>query len=89
MRSRTGGGLPLPSRGLDARQRLAQVAQAVGRVAELVAELVVVALEPAGADAEDQPAARDVVDGAGHVGQQLRVAVAVAGHERAELGRAR
>ena len=56
--------------------------------AELVAVLVVVALEPAGADAEDEPptpSAPDVVDGARHVGQQLGVAVAVARDEGADL----
>ena len=57
---------------------------AAGR-AELVAVLVVVLLEPAGADAEDEPAAADVVDGAGHVGEQVGVAVAVARDERADL----
>lgn len=54
-------------------------------VAELVAVFVVVLLEPAGADTEDEPAATDVVDGARHVGQQLRVAVAVAGDQRTDL----
>ena len=70
---------------LDPRQRVAQVAHAVGRGAELVAVLVVVALEPAGADAEDRAAAGDVVDRAVRVGQQLGVAVRVADHQRADL----
>ena len=62
-----------------------EVAQARRRGAELVAVLVVVALEPARADAEHEPAAADVVDRARHVGEQVRVAVRVAGDERAEL----
>ena len=69
----------------DARQRLGEVGEPGARGAEVVAVLVVVALEPARADAEDEPAAGDVVDGAGHVGQQLGVAVAVAGDQRADL----
>src|SRR5690606_20866233 len=60
--------------------------------AELVTVLLVVALEPPRTGAEDEPAlARalrtDVVDRACHVGLQVRVAVAVAVHERAELHR--
>ena len=42
-------------------------------------------LEPARPDAEDQPAVAHVVDGAGHVGEQFGVAVAVAGDQRADL----
>jgi hypothetical protein len=70
---------------LDPRQRLLEIGEAAARGAELVAVLVVVALEPAGPDAEDEATAADVVDGARHVGEQLGVAVAVAGHERADL----
>ena len=51
-----------------------------------VAVLEVVALQPAGPQAEHQPAARGVVDGAGHVGQQVRVAVAVARHQGSDPG---
>ena len=82
---RVGAGLSLPSRRLDPGQRLAERVEPAAGGAELVAVLVVVLLEPARADAEDQPAAADVVDGAGHVGQQLGVAVAVARHEGADL----
>ena len=75
---------PFPAR-LDHRQRRVEVAQAARSRPELVAVLVVVALEPARADPEDEPPAGDVVDRARHVGEQVRVAVRVAGDERAEL----
>ena len=81
----SGGGLSLPRRSLIRGSACAQRPHAVGRGAELVAVLVVVALEPAGADAEDRAAAGDVVDRAVRVGQQLRVAVGVADHQRADL----
>ncbi len=38
------------------------------------------------AEAEDEPATADVVDGAGHVGEQVGVSVADAGDEEADLG---
>src|SRR5690625_3441243 len=69
----------------DAGQRLRQVTQAGAGGAELVPVLAVVALVPACADAEDQSSAADVVDRAGHVGEQVGVAVAVAGDQRADL----
>src|SRR3954453_11180987 len=53
-------GVELADAVLDARERLLEVPQAVGRGAELVAVLVVVALEPARADAEDRAPAGDV-----------------------------
>ena len=81
----TGGGFSLASRDSMRGSAARQVVQPLARRPELVAVLVVVLLEPARADAEDQPAVADVVDGAGHVGQQLGVAVAVAGDERADL----
>ena len=81
----TGGGLSLPQRFTIVGQRAVEVAQPVGRRAELVAVLVVVAPEPAGTDAEDEAAAGDVVDGARHVGLQVRVAVGVAGDQAADL----
>ena len=56
-----------------------------GRGPELVAVLAVVALEPARADAEHEATVADVVDGARHVGEQVRIAVRVARDERAEL----
>src|SRR5690625_5110837 len=73
----------------DPGQRLGQVRQPGPGGAEVVAVLQVVALEPARADAEDEPPPADVVDGAGHVGEQVGVAVAVAGDERADLRPAR
>ena len=54
--------------------------------AEVVTVCGVVLFVPPGAQTEDQPAAADVVDGAGHVGEQVRVAVADAGDEEADLG---
>ena len=78
----------LPAR-RDALEAVGEVVQARAGRAELVAVLVVVALEPARAGAEDEAAlaaARaDVVDRAGHVGLQVGVAVAVAVDEAAEL----
>ena len=70
-------------------QRSREVAEPARRGAELVAVLLVVALEPTGADAEDEAAVADVVDRAGHVGEQVRVAVRVAGDERADARRVR
>src|SRR5690606_16478288 len=80
-----GGGVEPGPAGPDAGERLREVGQPAAGGAELVAVLVVVALEPARADAEDEPSAGDVVDGAGHVGEQIGVAVAVAAHQGAEL----
>ena len=81
----SGGGLSLPMRSLIRGSACRRSRRRSGRGAELVAVLVVVALEPAGADAEDRAAAGDVVDRAVRVGQQLRVAVGVADHQRADL----
>ena len=83
--SRVGAGLRRAQRAVIRGMRLGEVGDPGARGAELVAVLVVVLLEPARADPEDQPPAGDVVDGAGHVGQQLGVAVAVAGDQRADL----
>src|SRR5439155_1521190 len=60
---------------LDHGQRGVESAQAAADGAELVAVLVEVALEPAGADAEKVPAAGDVVDRPRHVGEQVRIPV--------------
>jgi hypothetical protein len=75
----------LPQPRPDPRQRLSEGVQSAARGAELVAVLVVVLLEPARADPEDEAAAADVVDGPRHVGEQIGVAVAVARDERADL----
>src|SRR5215217_3433552 len=40
---------------------------------------------PAGTETEDQPAAADLVDGVGHLGNQSRIAEAGAGYERTDL----
>src|SRR5579883_440977 len=71
---------------LDDRERRRQVVQAGGRRAELVAEVVVLALEPAGADTQDEAAVADVVDRRRHLREQGRVAVAVAGDHAADGG---
>ena len=60
-------------------------AQPRGGGAELVAVFLVIALVPAAADAEDEAAAGDVVERPRHVGEQVRVAVAVRGDEAADL----
>ena len=78
-------GVQLRPSAADAGECLRQVGEPRAGRAEVVAVLVVVALEPTCADAEDEPAPADVVDGAGHVGQQLGVAIAVARDERADL----
>jgi hypothetical protein len=52
---------------------------------EVVAVLVVVAFEPAGAEAEDEAAAADVVDGPGHVREQVGIAVADRGDQGGQL----
>ena len=82
---RVGGGLSLAQRASMRGRSSASWFEPAAGGAELVAVLVVVALEPARADAEDQPALADVVDGARHVGEQFGVAVAVAGDQRADL----
>ena len=62
-----------------------EIPQARGRGAELVAVLLVIALIPPAADAEDEAAVGDMVERAGHVGEQVGVAVAVRGDEAADL----
>ena len=80
-----GGGVSLSKRSMIFGSVVGELAQPVGRGAELVAVLGVVALEPARADAEHEAAAAQVVDRARHVGEQVRVAVRVAGDERADV----
>lgn len=69
----------------DAGHGLGKVRDALPRRAELVAEVLVVLLEPAGPDAQDQSPTADVVHGACHVRQQVGVAVGVARHEGTDL----
>jgi hypothetical protein len=88
--SRVGGGFSFDQRERMIGQVAGEGIQPAARRAELVAVLVVVALEPAGARAEDEAALAavtraDVVDGAGHVGLQVRVAVTVAVDQCTEL----
>ncbi len=81
----TGPGFSLREPPVDALERVLEVMEPRRDGAERVAVLEVVALEPARADAEDHATARDVVDGARHVGEEIRVAIRVAADERAEL----
>ena len=69
----------------DHRDRRLQRAEPRAAGPEVIAVLAVVALGPARADAVDHPAAADVVDRPHDVGEELWVAVRVAGHERADL----
>ena len=69
----------------DDLQRLVELVEPVGERAELVAELIVLELEPAGADAQDRAARADHVERGDRLGQQRRVAVGVAGDQGAEL----
>src|SRR5664280_769962 len=69
----------------DQRQVAVKGIESTARGTELVAVLVVVLLEPARADTQDQPPLADVVYRACHVRQQLRVAVGVAGDQGADL----
>src|SRR5690606_11228999 len=70
---------------LDPRQRVGQVGDPAARGAELVAVLVVVLLEPARADAGDQPPTRHGDDGAGQVGQRFGIAGDGAPHQLTHL----
>ena len=82
---RSGGGLAPPAGAGSPGSRATASSSRSPTRPELVAVLVVVAPEPARAEAEDHAAAADVVDGPGDVGEQLRVAVADARDQRAEL----
>src|SRR5205807_372731 len=73
-----GGVLLCPHR-RDHLERLAQHPEALGGVRVLVAVRLVLMLVPAGADAEDEAAATHHVDAAGHLREQGRRPVAVAG----------
>ena len=74
---------------LDDGQRLREGIESLTRGAEGVAILLVVALEPSGTRSKDEsaraPLRADVVDSAGHVGLQVRVAVAVAVDQSTDL----
>ena len=65
--------VPSRSSGCDDLDRLLEAADAV---VEGVAEGVVLRFVPAGAEAEDEAAAADLVDRLGHLGHQARVAEA-------------
>ena len=70
---------------LYARHGRVQVLEAAHRGAEFVAILPVVALEPAGTNAEDGPPAGNMIHRAGHVGEKLRIAIAVASYQWPDL----
>src|SRR5258708_6011007 len=82
-RHRAGGpGVQLLDALLDAGQRLLKSSQPVSRFAERESVLVVIALEPAGAEAEHEPAARQLIDGAGPICDQI----GISGSDRADHG---
>ena len=66
----------------DDLECLLELLEPVGEGAELEAERVVLELEPAGPDAELGPASRDDVERGEGLGQERRVPVGVAGHQR-------
>src|SRR2546430_267656 len=70
----------------DRLERLGEGAHPSGGLRELVAERVELALIPAAAETEDQPAAGEDVDVGGLLGEQRRVPVGGARHELAEPG---
>ena len=71
---------------LDARKGIGQIVETRTGGSELVAVFVVVTAIPSRTDPQHEPALGDVVDGPRHVGQQVRVAVGVAGDQRPDLG---
>ena len=69
---------------LDPRKRLGELGHPAPRRRELVPVLEELAFLEAGADPEHDPTVADVIDGPGHVGQQVGVAVAVAADQDSE-----
>ena len=69
----------------EARDDRERLLEAIDAVVEGKAEGAVLRLVPARAETEDQPAAADLVDGVGHLGQQGRVAETGADDQGAEL----
>ena len=70
---------------LDQRHSRVECPESSYRGAKLIAVLVVVLLEPATPDTEDQPPAGDYINCSCHVSKQLWIAVAVAGDECPDL----
>ncbi len=70
---------------LDSLERVRESVQARSHGAELVAIFEVFTLLESGADAEYQPAVADVIDGARHIREEIRIAITVAGDQRADL----
>ena len=77
------GGAALRPQRRDDLARLVQPLQPLAQGIERNAVRLVLVLLPAGAEAEQQPPARDDVDLRGHLGHDGRVAVGVAEHDRA------
>ena len=71
---------------LDADQTLVEQVEPGPEGAEVVSVSGVVLFVPSCAEAEDQPASADVIDGTGHVGEQVRVAVTDTGDEQPDVG---
>src|ERR1700716_2645241 len=67
----------------DSRQRILQRAQPVSGLTEFESELLVVTLEPPSAEPEHEPATGKLVDGAGHVGDEVWAAISDRGDHRA------
>ena len=70
---------------LDTGHGRVQVFEATHLGAEFVAVLLVIPREPAGTDTENRAPAGNVVHRSRHVGEELRVTIAVAGHQQSDL----
>src|SRR4029077_8850547 len=73
---------------LDALERIYEHRMARRHRAEVVAVFGVVRLVPTRAEAEDEATVADVVDGAGHIREQVRVAEPRSPDQKPELGAA-
>lgn len=69
----------------DDLQRLLELLEPLGEGVEVESQLPVLELEPSGADAQDGPPRADDVQGRDHLGEQGRIAIGVAGHQRRQL----
>src|SRR5712691_549795 len=79
-------GLQLLDALLDAWQRLLEGAQPVSRFSEREPVLVVIALEPSCSEAEHEPAARQLIDGARLIGDEIRISISDRTDHGADLG---
>ena len=71
--------------GRDDLERLFELVESVGEGAEVIAECIVFELEPPRADTEDRAALAHHIEGGDRLGQKRRIAVGVAGDQRAQL----